>query len=234
MVCLIWNFKKPNFTRGDYKTYLEVIENKKISKLAIMGEFLYGMVNLPSAISFLLYLFLDLFYDTEHQDDWPYQNKLMFSLIITGAFFGGFSVFNQHVQKIVRSLEAAINGIFFPTMFFTSLVDCLNSDWMNGEGFKNAGSIFTTFILFFSLVLSIRAAKCNYNFTYRSSTSEINIPESVSDNETSCRSRFSFCGQRMTNCVSSLFSACGRGIKTLVGSVTSCKKKMTEIKFNCA
>jgi len=140
-----YKFYDPRFSRGPKSTYDQYKGKYKRNTFVFM-ESVYNALSLSSAMSFVLALLFNVFYNSTHSKSSPSQNYVVWPIIIASGLFGGASVFGKKTWKVMNYAEAFINVFYYSFNMSVSTVNCLDPDSFTDSGFIETGWIYVAIL----------------------------------------------------------------------------------------
>jgi len=137
--CALYKFYNVHFERGDRNEYFDFTSPKVLAHVFTLSECLYNALSLSSAVSFVLDLLFNVFYNTTHEEEFPYKDFVTWPLIALFAFLGGASVLSARTLKLMSYSEAFVNTFYYAFNISISTVSCTRPDLFTTSGYKSQG-----------------------------------------------------------------------------------------------
>lgn len=126
---------------------------KLVLFLAIL-ESVWSGINLGVSFNAMTDLGMNVFYNSTHEDDWKYQNELMYATTALGFVGGVLSIFNNRSHQLSNHASNTMQFFYLISMPLLSLVMCFDPTLENIDTFMNRAIYLVLFVMTGSFIFA--------------------------------------------------------------------------------
>lgn len=138
-----------------YQQYHEIYSDRPwLANTLSAAESISTGVNLGGALNALSYFLINAFYDSSHENDWPYQNTVMTGMTVFGMMAGMASIFNERTHRMGNHVSSTIEMFYLICMPLVSMTLCFAPSLEDMDTFMQEGIYVVLGIAAFSLLMA--------------------------------------------------------------------------------